>query len=209
MFFGCFGATIKAMITETELKDRLAKNLAHFRKTNNMTQQQLAEKINYSDKSVSKWERKESIPDIMILIHIADVFGVSLDDLLASEPKEIKPKRKISRYVITLICFTGVWMLATLAFTILNLIGVDGFTTWLVFIYAIPASIIILVIFSQLWGSNFQRLLSVSLLLWSVMMSIYLSFDLIKLWLLFVTAAPVQILFIFWYILKDVHSNNI
>ena len=65
-----------------EVKDIVAKNIHELRKKNNMTQLELAEKLNYSDKTVSKWEKGENSPDITVLVEIANIFGVSLDYLV-------------------------------------------------------------------------------------------------------------------------------
>ena len=68
-----------------DIKNIVAKNITELRLLNNMTQMELAEKINYSDKTVSKWERGESSPDIAVLVEIADLFGVTLYYLVRSE----------------------------------------------------------------------------------------------------------------------------
>lgn len=65
-----------------EVKNIVAKNIYELRKKNNMTQLELAEKLNYSDKTVSKWEKGENSPDITVLVEIANIFGVSLDYLV-------------------------------------------------------------------------------------------------------------------------------
>ena len=58
----------------TDLKPIFAENLAVLRKKKGWTQLELAERLNYSDKAVSKWERGESLPDVTILKQIADLF---------------------------------------------------------------------------------------------------------------------------------------
>ena len=65
----------------------IAKKLTKLRKENNLTHLQLAEKLNYSDKAISKWERAESIPDVLVLKSIADLFGVTVDYLLCRQEK--------------------------------------------------------------------------------------------------------------------------
>lgn len=71
-----------------DIKRIVATNIAELRLMNNMTQLELAEKLNYSDKTVSKWERAESSPDICVLIEIANLFGVTLDYLVRAEHPE-------------------------------------------------------------------------------------------------------------------------
>ena len=65
-----------------ELKLVIAKNIAALRTAGGMTQIELAEKLNYSDKAVSKWERGESVPDVLTLMHLADQFGITVNDLV-------------------------------------------------------------------------------------------------------------------------------
>ena len=59
-----------------DIKPIIAKNITILRQNAKMTQSELAEKLNYSDKAISKWERGESIPDITVLKALADLFGV-------------------------------------------------------------------------------------------------------------------------------------
>ena len=72
-------------------KEIIARNIVDLRRKNGMTQLELAEKLNYTDKAVSKWERGESIPDVAVLKTIADLFGVTVDYLLTAEHKTTVP----------------------------------------------------------------------------------------------------------------------
>ena len=64
---------------------RIAKNLIRYRKAANLTQAELAQKINYSDKSVSKWESGRGVPNIESLKAISKFFSVSIDELLSGK----------------------------------------------------------------------------------------------------------------------------
>ena len=68
-----------------EINEKIAKNLAYYRTAAGPTQAELAQKINYSDKSISKWELGGGIPDVYILMQLADLYGVSLDALVGKE----------------------------------------------------------------------------------------------------------------------------
>lgn len=61
--------------------------ISALRKANGMTQKQLAEKLNVSDKAVSRWERDESAPDLSLIPVIAEIFGVTSDEILRGERK--------------------------------------------------------------------------------------------------------------------------
>ena len=78
-----------------DLREIVAKNICELRREANMTQLMLAEKLNYSDKAVSKWERGESVPDVFMLKTIADLFGVTVDYLLTDDHREAK-KRSVA-----------------------------------------------------------------------------------------------------------------
>ncbi|MBN2503816.1 MAG: helix-turn-helix transcriptional regulator [Bacilli bacterium] len=194
------------MIQEKDIRDVLAKNLVRYRKANNLTQMQLAEKLNYSDKSISKWERKEGLPDLVILIQIAELFGITVNDLLIDRKRLQRPKHRMSRVLIILIAVTTVWFIATSCFVLLGIFAPLLEKTWLAFIYAIPVSLVVLSFYSRLWANRFYQFLAISLLSWSVPLSLYLSFDLDKLWLLFIAIIPLQILTALYYVLKSRNS---
>lgn len=187
------------MIKEHEFKELVAENLTYYRKVNNLTQLQLAEKLNYSDKSISKWERGESLPDLYILYNITELFGITLNDLIKKKKTKIKSKRIKSRTLITLLSFGLCWLIATIVYVLLGIFFPSLSKTWLAFIYAIPASMIVLIVFTKLWGKSILLFLSTSVLIWSILLSLYLSFNYDKLWLLFITGIPLQILTILWF----------
>jgi transcriptional regulator with XRE-family HTH domain len=191
------------MTTENELKTNVSENLIFYRKANNLTQLQLAEKLNYSDKSISKWERGESLPDLFVLQSIADLFGITLNDLAQNKPHK-KPKHRISRLLISLMYFGLVWLIATIAFVVLGMLDIPGVSSaaWLSFIYAIPVSMIVLLVFTLLWGKKIHTFLTLTVLYWSIPLAFYLSFDYGKIWMLFIVIIPLQILTIIWFILK-------
>ena len=192
-----------------DLKTIIARNLADCRKAANLTQLQLAEKLNYSDKAVSKWERGESVPDITVLCELAKLYGVTLDYLGTDRGgKPPKTRKQVTREVrkrilITLICCGLVWLLATFVFSMLLMCGVENYRVWLVFVYAMPASGVILIVFSSLWAHKYCPAASVSFLVWTLALSIYLSVPMVQnIWLVFVIAVPLQLLTIFWFILR-------
>ena len=79
-------------MNDEKLKKQIGINIANLRKRQGLTQAGLAEQVNYSDKAVSKWERGESVPDVLTLAHLAKLFGVSVNDLLSDPnalPEEI------------------------------------------------------------------------------------------------------------------------
>ncbi|MCM1543812.1 MAG: helix-turn-helix domain-containing protein [Ruminococcus sp.] len=69
-------------------KTTIGKFIAQLRKDAGMTQKQLAEILNVSDKTISHWERDESLPDLSMIPIIAEVFGITCDELLKGEKRE-------------------------------------------------------------------------------------------------------------------------
>lgn len=200
-----------------DIKSIVAQNIADLRQKNEMTQLELAQKLNYSDKAVSKWERADSIPDITVLKRIADLFEVSLDYLVTIEHDEKKTvymsenKRKLhNRASITGISVLLVWLLATAAFVITEIVirntGVDFqadalFPMHLLsFIYAVPISMIVWLVFNSIWFNRRRNYLIISLLMWSVIGSVYLTLLPVgyNVWQLFVLGIPGQIIIWMW-----------
>ena len=193
-----------------DIKDIIAENLVRFRTKANLTQVQLAELLNYSDKAVSKWERGESVPDIRVLMQIAGIYNITLDDLVSRpKEKEVRPvlhKRK-KQVLITLLAFALVWFIATGLFVILCYVP-DLEYEWLCFVAAALASSIVLTVFSALWGNKITNAVTCSLILWSLAALIYTAMYLFtavpSLWLRFVAACPFEVLIILWFVFRKV-----
>lgn len=196
-----------------DIKDFFAQNLIKYRKTLNLTQAELAEKLNYSDKAVSKWERAESLPDIYTLKNIADFFGTKVDDLI-SEPKadKIKVNYNIGKKQ-TIICLAStaiVWLVAIAFFAFIHIIFPSIETTWLSFIYAIPVTAIVLLVFTSVWGKSFGNVIIISILVWSLILAVYLTLTHTlestpaSLWEIFLIGIPAEGVIVFWYLYKKV-----
>ena len=193
-----------------DIKNIVAHNIAELRKAANMTQLELAEKLNYSDKAVSKWEHGDSIPDVTVLLEIADLFGVTLDFLVhtAHTPDEIKKRfvksRKYSRRVIMLLSILWVWFLAVLSFILVSLIWPDAQHVWLSFIYAIPASAIVWLVLNSVWFNRKVNYFIISLLMWTAILSIHLSLLLAghNTSIIYIIGIPSQIIILVWSFLK-------
>lgn len=195
-----------------ELKVVIAQNIVRYRTLAGITQIELAEKLNYSDKSVSKWERAQGVPDIAVLKSMAELFGVTVDDLISPHEeaeKIILPSKKFrkSRKIIISLMATGlVWLVATVVYVILGLIGITGI--WRCFVYAIPVTMIVLTVFSALWANRVCLGISVSLLVWTVLTSIYITFIGTKAWLFFFIGIPLQMLTILGAVLLRIGDKK-
>lgn len=187
------------------IKAAIAANIADLRKKAGMTQQDLADALSYTDKAVSKWERAESIPDVVILKRIADLFGVTLDYLIAphseSESIPLPPAhRHHKRLLITCICVFAVLLAATLAFVIVTR-AVSASKAWLIFLYAVPASSVVWLIFNSVWFTKKRNFLIVSILMWTVLASIHITaliYGYSWFWMLYLLGIPGQIIILLW-----------
>lgn len=183
----------------------IGKNIARLRKMANMTQMELAEQLNYSDKSVSKWEQGNGIPDLRILVQISQIYGVTLDDLVHehAEKPVVPGKTKRNQRLITIILASGLcWLVAVIGFVLVGIFAPEfGYQWgWLAFVYAIPANAIVVLVFSCVWRYKIVRIVSISVLVWSLIASIYLTALPYNPWLLFLIGVPLQILALFFFV---------
>ena len=185
---------------EATLRKTVAKNIAAYRKAHHDTQLDLATKLNYSDKSVSKWERGESVPDIYILTQIADLYGVSVSALIGEiqPPKESKPHYHMFILLLSLALTMAV---ATLLFSMFMICKVP-YPAWMFFVYALPVCSIICIVFTSLWWGILWQGVSVSALIWTLGLSLYLSFELENVSLIFLVCAALQVLTVLWEIFR-------
>ena len=178
-----------------DLKFITAANIISLRTKAGMTQAQLAELLNYSDKSVSKWERAEAVPDAYVLKHMSEIFGVSVDYLLSShndwEPISQKQKRRYRSEIIVLISMAGIW---TLAFFIFIIGWILGHMLWLVFIYAVPISLITRLVFNSVWENGKRNYYIVSTLVASIFVMVYLTLLRWNPWQLLLLIIPAELI---------------
>lgn len=165
-----------------DVKSIVAKNISELRQANNMTQLELAERLNYSDKTVSKWERAESTPDVAVLVEIAALFGVTVDYLVRAEhtesdaPQNIVPTPKYNRKIIAYISESVGWIVAILAFIITTLIVKGMSFQFLYFVYALPIVMIVKLVFNSVWFNPRHNYYIISLLMWSLLAAIHITF---------------------------------
>ena len=172
-----------------------------------MTQGELAEKIKYSDKTVSKWETGEAIPDVETLIDICEVFGVSLNDItsgpiserLIKQTKEEK-KETSNKLTISLLAISLVWILATVFYVYANI--TYQMNIWLVFVWAIPCSFVLAIIFNTIWGKRINTFVFVSIFMWTFILAIFVTMFAMHMYPIFLLGIPGQIAIVLWSKLK-------
>lgn len=195
------------MMEEKDLNEIVATNIVELRKSAKLTQVELADKLHYSDKAVSKWERGESIPELVTLKKIADIFGVTIDYLTSDKPRiekkeYILPKIIVfNRMLITAIVTSFIFIIATIIF-VYGYIYLHHDRFWTAFIWAIPVSSLSLVFFNWYWGKRKYGIYIYSLLLWSLITCLYIETIQFGTWMLFLVGIPVQITLLLFSFLK-------
>lgn len=180
----------------------IGKNLLQLRKNAKLTQMELADIFNYSDKSISKWETGESLPSIETLYDLCIFYGVTLDSLTKEEMpapvEETKTKRNLLpvHLVITLLAVSAVWLLATVLFVSfkISLQKNIGFF----FLWAVPISFVVLLIFNSIWGKNYLLFPILSALIWTTLTCIHVQLLKYNLWMVYLLGIPLQVAVILW-----------
>ena len=204
-------------MNDEKLKSQLGANIVAYRKHSGLTQAKLAERLNYSDKAVSKWERGESVPDVLTLVQLAELFGITVDELLR-DPNEIPQhtggriehameaavektlKRKANKRVILGLSSLLVWFVALLVFVVVSSLDIPR--SWIAFLYALPADAIVQLSLRSAWKDFRWNKTLISILMWGGLLSLYASLKLfvhVDIWKLFLLGIPGQLAVLLWF----------
>lgn len=202
-------------MNDEKLKHQIGANISAYRKREGWTQAQLAEKLNYSDKAVSKWERGESVPDVLILADLAELYGITVNDLLVDpnalpeqtgavqhameQVVEKTLKRKANKNTILQLSSVLVWFVALLIFVVLDTVGVPY--SYLAFFYAIPADAIVMLSLRSAWQDFRWNRALVSILAWGALLSLYMTLLILaqfNAWKIFLLGIPGQAAILLW-----------
>ena len=188
------------------IKENIANNIAELRKMNHMTQQDLAEKLNYTDKAISKWERGESTPDIESLSAIAKMFNLTVDDLLnesfdkeATRKKEkINLSKSISKIALGVLT---IWLIGTVVFVYNVIRNNEPNGLWMSFIWPIPVSSLLVAVVAFLRKYRIVIPIASSITLWTGLMAIFLQILVMggNIWIIFLVGVPLQAIIIITY----------
>ena len=182
----------------------IANNLIMLRKKHNLTQNDLAEKLKYSDNTISRWEHAEITPTIETLQKIAEIYDVPLEYLLKENITENIAKddklERLNKLSSVLLMVSVVWFVAVIVF----IYGKMFFNTyfWTAFIWAIPVSCLVLLPFNDYWGKYIYKFVILSIFTWSLILSIFLQLLQYKLWLIFFAGIPAQLVLIILSFIK-------
>jgi len=194
-----------------KLKHQIGFNIAAYRKRCGMTQAELAERLNYTDKAVSKWERGESMPDVTTLVELAGHFGITVNDLV-TDPNELPEnpgqltrvvektlKRKADKRVVLWLCSLLTWFVALFVFVVLTSIPVSY--GWLAFFYAVPADAIVMLSMRSAWRDFRWNRFYISTIMWGSLLAIFMTLGLFLgwYWLIFLLGIPGQAAILLWF----------
>ena len=201
-----------------KLKHQIGANIAMYRKQAGLTQAGLAEKLNYSDKAVSKWERGESVPDVLTLAQLAEQFDITVNDLL-SDPNELPGnptsleatmtkvsekalKRKANKNIILMLSSLLVWFVALFVYVLMSSFALTSPYSTILFPYAIPITAIVLLSLRSAWRDFRWNKALISIIVWGSLLSIYATIYLIwhiHFWKIFLLGVPGQLAILLWF----------
>ena len=192
-----------------DIKKIVAKNLANLRKNKKLTQTELAEKFGYSDKAISKWENGDTLPDIQTLYQLCEFYNVTLDFLVNVQDFEDKIKyinhlnRKviINNSMIELLYCSFVWILAVIIYIYLLIFA--EFDYWQIFVWALPATSLVMLLFSKVWKQKIYTFVVRSLFFWTLVIACYIQFIQYNIWPLFFLMIPIQVALILTIAIND------
>ena len=203
---------------DEKLKYQIGRNIASYRKRAGLTQAGLAERLNYSDKAISKWERGESAPDVLTLVQLSEQFGITVNDLLVDPdalPEETGAvqqameqvvekalKRKADKGTILSLSSILVWFVALFAYVMLSCFELTEAWSWIFFIYAIPANAIVLLSLRSAWHDFRWNQILISIIMWGSILSVYVSLLVFmnwNIWRMFLLGIPGQAAVLLWF----------
>ena len=192
----------------SELKLISASNIIRLRTEAHMTQAELGAKLSYSDKTISKWERGEAIPDAYVLTQLASLFGVNVDYLLSShdsweapvEEDEQMKKPRYSEWKIILLAVISVWTGFLTAFVALWIFGI---VWWEIFIVALPASFTVLTVLLAVFRRRRYMSWCIGALVFSLLLLIFVVIPDMKWWQLLILTVPAELIVFLSFHLRE------
>lgn len=191
------------------LSEIVAENLIALRKKAGLTQQDLADQLAYSDKTVSKWELGKAIPSVDVLKELADFYGVTVDYLISENDQPIKvdskkpTKEENNRIIVLFLISTIVYLIATVVF-VWTIMMPNMSPLWQIFVWgtALDALIVANILRIKWRAKKIAWLVFSSIFVWSLLAAFYLQFLQYNIWYIFIIGAPIEILLVFLMIMR-------
>ncbi len=189
-----------------EIKANFSKNIKFLRENKKMTQLEFGTKIGYSDKSISKWENGDVLPDVAVIDHIAQFFNLTVNDLITDKtPTNIKTKNRNSLIVASSL-FLVLTIASILFFFLKTFTEIQNL--WMIYIFSLPVFCTVFIILSALFYNYKYIILACSMLLWSIALSLYLTFLSLNIWTLFIICICFQTFLIFMLFIIKIYKTK-
>lgn len=191
---------------EKSVSRTVGNNLLKLRKDRGLTQLELAKQLNFSDKTISKWESGESLPSIDVLKELTDFYNISMSDLVSPDFEIQKPGKKqlstvqTKQIIIACLFITILWLVIAVIFVYAKLYA--KVSLWILFVWGIPLSLIFAIVFNKFWGNSKTSIYLISAFIWAFLISVYLQFINYSIWVIFILGVPIQIMVVLWYELR-------
>ncbi len=201
--------------TMEDIKEIISRNIASIRKKRKLTQVELSEKLNYSDKAISRWENGESLPDIETLYKLSEALEVPIamffeenafEENVFKENECRKTNNIPNKIVVTALSCIVVWLVATIIYFYVYMYSDIRF--WKVFIWAIPVTMLVLMYCNKNWGWPKIAIFLRSAVLWSLAVGIYCQFLEYNIWIVFLLFALLQAIVIVGYFIKPIKPET-
>ncbi len=185
-----------------DLAHIIGNNLAELRRRKKLTQQELAEAVGYSDKSLSKWELGYAMPHIDVLKKIADFYGVTVDFLITDgaakhKKNEIQENKANTNKIIIICILATVILLCAIVIYVYNLLTVKDEKAWVYFFWSAPICFLLTGLLDfRFWGRNVGFWILISLFVWTLLLAIYIHLMIYKgenFWYLSLVGIPIQV----------------
>ena len=200
--------------TMEDLAPIIGNNLAKLRNARGLTQGQLAEKFNYTDKSISKWECGEGAPDINTLQALADFYGVTIDYLchphsdaaLQAQGSYDVKKIRSNRIVFSALLITWVWTIVVSFYVATRLLpATQDWHGWTAFLWGAPATFLVMIVMNRKWGFIWLDIPFALLCIWSFLAALYIELGLNlswQMWPVFIAGIPISVVIV----LRDIRK---
>lgn len=189
-----------------DIRPIISRNLATLRKERGLTQAELAEKLNYSDKAISRWEHGDTLPDVNVLSELCDFYSITLNDLTNDEftireAKEYSKEMNTYKLWRCILSSSIVWLIATLMYTYRLATDMNTWL-WVLFVWAVPVSTLAFYMFGKSFLNSFVKFVLSSCIMWTVIASVFVTLLPHIFWQLFLVGVPLELIIFLTYKMK-------
>ena len=183
------------------VKAIVSQNLLRLRKENNLTQAELARRINYSDKAISRWEAGEVVPDLETIYALSEVFDVPVSQITEARSKgadENRGKELGQKILSQIFLCCEIWLIFTVLFVYIKL--TKQINVWQLFVWGVPSCMLVLWFFNRKEKANLLLFIYSTAFVWSFTTCVYLHLIESNPWYMFCIGLPAQGLLIIRYL---------